>query len=1335
VGAERGPFVGPRPFQREEADRFFGRDRETADLFSLVVAHPAVLVYARSGAGKSSLLNAGLVPRLESEGFVVLPTARLGDPVDLAADNVFAFNVLQSWAGGDVAPERLSGLSLAEFLEGPLERRGRPAAANEEDEELEGFAPLRIALLDQFEEVFTTHPERWRDREGFFRQLGEALEADRLLRVVIALREEYLAQLTPFAHLLPEGLRTRLHLERLREKPALAAVTGPLKETDRRFENEEVARDLVQSLMRLRVETATGEVVEAPGKFVEPVQLQVVCQRLWRELPPEERVIRRGHLRDFGDVDQALEELYEQVLGEAEAETGIGEGELRRWCEEALLTPAGTRSTVYRGRQQTGGLANEVVEVLERHHLVRGERRAGAHWYELTHDRFLGPIRESNRRWRDRFGSTGLGLDRLEERARKWAQQNQSSAALLDEVETQEAERLLAGPGARELGTSDTLRLLVKTSRATHEKAKTRRFRTLAASFLVLALVIAGVAGLALWFWHQTRTLHREERLGRLSREAAEASKTTDPQQRLLFALSAVTMAEEALELAVQEDDGDATPKSPVGGAEEALREALGSSPGRVLSGLWSERVAEAVATPDGRWLVLQTPAGELLLRRFHRRDIARLAARLSDFEGSLHAAAVSSDDRWVAATSGDATIGFWHREGGGARTGTLTLPDSTADTDFDFLGFDPTGRWLVAVSDLDQLPHLWRLPLSDGAEPLHRLACEGGLLPTGWTAAPELGRLITACDHRLRLWDLGTENPMAVELATASPEEVPIRSLTVGPEGRRLAAVDEDGKAFLYDLDAPGAAPGPLPSAAAGTAIEEVLFLPDGGRLRVIESGDRDSGEDNVSLVWPGSSSPREVRSKDTFREWEIGPDGRVFAGGAAGGLMVLSAREVPKCVPAHSHRVVDLTVSADGAWLLSRAEQEPTRLWDLTAPRLDDPSEPRIHRVPGGAPLTDLDVGPGGRWLVTVGESGPARLWDQDVAERTSDPIPLDGSETTTRSVAFGPEGRWLVTASAEGAVRVLDLATASSLTRTEETRGPAPAVWTVEFLTQGPPLTSYHLTEEELVRSLRSTAPERRPVLLATGELSFLPLISSPDRRWLVSGDPGGVPRLWDLSSAVEGPIRLRRHEGGVTAVAADPASRWLATGDGGGTVRLWDLNKEQRRNEPVLTHGRRGTVTALAFSPDGRWLAGGREDASVTLWELDGPTAGQVPAGGGTVLSGHQKAVTALAFSPDGRRLASASADGTARLWSPGSEAPSASAVTLRGHTESVTALAFSEDGHWLFTGDDDGTARRWNLRLEELVDLACRTAGRNLEKEEWRQVFGEEPHRKTCPGFP
>src|SRR5258707_965503 len=189
AAADQKPYVGPRPFGRDEKNLFFGRDRETRDLCSLVVAHPIVLVYAASGAGKSSLLNAGLIPLLEARGYEVLPPARVSGRIPDAVkhagvDNVYAFNVLSSWAGSSVEPRDLVKADTAAFL-----------AARPRQEDAAGEPVLRVVFLDQFEELFTFAPERWRERTELIRQLAKALEHDPLLRVVLVMRREFLAQL------------------------------------------------------------------------------------------------------------------------------------------------------------------------------------------------------------------------------------------------------------------------------------------------------------------------------------------------------------------------------------------------------------------------------------------------------------------------------------------------------------------------------------------------------------------------------------------------------------------------------------------------------------------------------------------------------------------------------------------------------------------------------------------------------------------------------------------------------------------------------------------------------------------------------------------------------------------------------------------------------------------------------------------------------------------------------------------------------------------------------------------------------------------------------------
>lgn len=395
MGTKFQAYVGPRPFEKEDNVIFFGRGREARNLRSKVIAHNLVLIYAQSGAGKTSLINAGLIPLLEDKMFEVLPVVRVkGIPLKnikpYEISNIYIFNALSSWAEGKFDIERLAKMKLVDFLGGLEHKR---------DED--GIPLPRAIIFDQFEEIFSLYQDRWKDREGFFEQINIALESDPLLSVVFSIREEFIAQLDPYADLFHDGLRTRFHIERLRSEAALLAIKEPLRYTECSFA-EGVAEKLVDDLVTIRVETMPGKIAKVTGEFIETVQLQVVCQNLWQELPSDIKQISFQHLKNYGDVEQTLFKFYDGAIKAAAEKARTDEEGLRTLCGEALITAMGTRGMVYRAQESTGGVPNAAIDVLESMHLIRAEWRAGARWYELTHDRFIEPILSSNKVFNDK---------------------------------------------------------------------------------------------------------------------------------------------------------------------------------------------------------------------------------------------------------------------------------------------------------------------------------------------------------------------------------------------------------------------------------------------------------------------------------------------------------------------------------------------------------------------------------------------------------------------------------------------------------------------------------------------------------------------------------------------------------------------------------------------------------------------------------------------------------------------------------------------------------------------------------------------------------------------
>lgn len=160
-----------------------------------------------------------------------------------------------------------------------------------------------------------------------------------------------------------------------------------------------MAEKIVDELLKVNVSNRAGETVMGPGEFIEPIILQLVCATLWKTLPADVEIITMEHLRLFGDVDQILAKVYEQSVEIAVRKTKVKEINLRKWFDRTLITEGGTRGMVYREQEKTGGIQNSAVFELECMHIIRGVWCAGGLWYELIHDRFIEPIRESNKRW------------------------------------------------------------------------------------------------------------------------------------------------------------------------------------------------------------------------------------------------------------------------------------------------------------------------------------------------------------------------------------------------------------------------------------------------------------------------------------------------------------------------------------------------------------------------------------------------------------------------------------------------------------------------------------------------------------------------------------------------------------------------------------------------------------------------------------------------------------------------------------------------------------------------------------------------------------------------
>ena len=411
--SRESPYPGPQPFPPEKVDYFFGREDEAETLLEKIRKNDCVLVYAPSGAGKSSLLDTRVRQLLEEDGFQVLPKARVSHPtpVEIPEDcNIYihsVFNYLEKDIKEKTASAALMRTSLVEYLENhPLPN---------------GFVG-RVLIIDQLEEILPRsvllkgHED---DDDNFFFDLHHALARGQgRLRIVLSFRHEFLA---PIESLWDPSKRQEegctwdaFYLQKLDRAGARKAIEGPAEKVGVRFAAHLVER-LVNELSMRTVRTHSGRIGHSPGDFVEPVALQIVCGRLWSSFGGRAETItavdvKKAAMETSGGgrtgttleddvkllVQGALQNFFDKTIKETAEKHSIQEDLLRVHCLQ-FVTPEGARQPVCRGENRTGRILNPIIDSLAGSHLLRAEERGGDTWYELAHDKLIEPILEQQK--------------------------------------------------------------------------------------------------------------------------------------------------------------------------------------------------------------------------------------------------------------------------------------------------------------------------------------------------------------------------------------------------------------------------------------------------------------------------------------------------------------------------------------------------------------------------------------------------------------------------------------------------------------------------------------------------------------------------------------------------------------------------------------------------------------------------------------------------------------------------------------------------------------------------------------------------------------------------
>ena len=1387
------PYQGLRPFKEESAAFFCGREVFAQRIKETLLQRGLVVVIGPSGSGKSSVVQAGLLPLLRRERPPALtwdvatfipgdhPFQQLAMALmpllepDLATTNVFA-----------------EANQLAELL-----REGKTTLLTVVDRILtrsKGTNRLLI-IADQFEELFTLCEQA--ERQDFLDRLFQT-DGESRLGVVITMRGSFYGYLIGSSRSLSDRMENSvINLGPMTREELNKGIVGPAKRLGLSFEPG-LAKQMLD------------EVGEEPGNL--PL-LEFALTELWTRR--EGKVLTHAAYGEIGGVGGAIVRRAETIYESLNAgQKSAAKQTLMRlvWISTAANNAQEAGQRIAYGEFSPD--SQKVIQILaDARLLVIGHHGVGGEFtVEVAHEALIRKWSRL-RTWLDEDREFLLWRRRLKVSREIWQQNRDDNTTLLRGTPLLEAERWLTlREDALDGDDSTYIQACLSVEQRKHwiQHRNRRRALVIASSLAAIFMLLACLAIM--------------ESLSALSQELVAKSflhLKSDPELSLFLGIQAVKAnpsneSADILKLALQ---------SPLLATLEYKRDFLlnvrFSPDGNRIAATGKDRqpfivhwdgmsLGEAkkpMNLPDPITIIGLKDDWSMVVaaeKDFNARLIAtpsgKMLGKLEGHQGQLVTATFSPDGTQVVTTSEDDTARLWDVHS----LRTIKVFKGHKD-DLTSAEFSPDGTRIVTASQ-DQTAIIW--DVQTGAKLLELTGHQAKVNNARYS--PDGKHIVTSSgDNAARIWDANTGKLStwleghvdSITFATYSPAD-PNLILTVSrdrtgkvwrkstdgnhtdwhsinelhghtdiltsaafsPDGKYIVTASRDRSIRIWNSLTEH---GRLAYYGHTGAVNDAVFSPD-GRWAVSASSD------NTARLWDTQNLLPPVilnGHKDSLNSVNFNRNGKLITSSddhtakiwdiATGGLL--------QTLNGHTDTVNRSNFNNANDKAITASDDTTARIWDINSGKtlivLDGLSNQ--SGKPYVPQAQDTAFSANGALVATLENGHSVLIRDVETRKILAE---LTIADALFSALDFSPNSERIATADRQGRIQLWDTKTWQRVANIKAHQG---AVNSIAFSNDSQFMAT--AGEDHTLRLWNtSTAEPAAKPFIHSAPLSKAEF--SDDGKTLIGTTIHGEFSAWNLATgSLIGSIcsdcsSLGGHTKRVLSAEFSPDGTLAVTASRDGTARVWDtasgrplsvLNHDKGvvgakfspNGKLVLTFSRDDTarlwrqdgvsftlmrtlkghiddVTSGEFSPDGRFVATASRDATVKVWET---ATGELVYN----LKYHYDWVNSVEFSPDGSLLLTASMDSTAIVWN---MADGSMKLELRGHSDGVRRARFSMDGTQVMTASEDGTLRVWNLKEIEdkkscpecsgsISDLCAQAIGRVK-----RTFTAEERKRFHVPWF-